>query len=80
MSNWQPIETAPEGVPILLWKAEDEPIVIDTFRRVQYEYWEQINRSTKKLIKEENIEWDYEGYGATHWMSIPAPPKPENKL
>jgi hypothetical protein len=61
---WQPIETAPKtGISVLLWDEYSSECTIGWYR-----------------INHEGDSWrsEYElGIDATHWMTLPNPPKEE---
>lgn len=81
-TTWQPIETAPkDGTWIVVLipdpiQNDDGPIpLVETtkWENVGIEYWEDIDKDTKKRIIRDDSHWrNYEN--PTHWMSIPEPP------
>ncbi len=60
MNEWQPIETAPRGKPVLLWRAPE------WFVAAQIEGEFGIGWCTPD---------GFEVFRATHWMPLPEPPK-----
>lgn len=84
MTEWQPIETAPENTDILVysdWRDECR-YSVDHFRwrTTVHEDVESETRNAKgrrKIIQEReerDREWNRDGWGATHWMALPAAP------
>ena len=81
--TWQPIETCPENVLVLLWRGWDECLVaVDRFRWVEYSEWETVSESSgksgaRRQIRQETIkrerEWDQGGM-PEYWMPLPEPP------
>ena len=89
MSEWQPIETAPENVLILVFAPiGDGEIIIDKFRWVEYyeDTVESVSHhkdgSRRRIITETKVrerDWDSgAGLHATHWLPLPAPPEKES--
>ena len=69
MSDWQPIETAPERTPVLVW----HPGLGMGGWNVMMRYktlWTETMHDGRTLK---------EGYEPSHWMPLPAPPKEEKK-
>ena len=69
MSKWKPIDSAPkDGTPILCWfdGVQPEPIVLKYVGGYLYT-WGLPNGNNCGEYNEEYI---------THWMPLPAPPKP----
>lgn len=60
MSEWQPIETAPKGAPVLVW------IESGHYRRCC------IARNTPSGWHTD-LTWN--AYRVTHWMPLPEPPQ-----
>ena len=67
MSEWQPIETAPQdGKPLLLWCDTDdggEPMILYRDSKGRWLYEGEPLFATPFYIE------------ATHWMPLPAPPQ-----
>jgi hypothetical protein len=66
--EWQPIETAPKGEPVLIWAKE----------------WNEWGMFVAKLCKHDGTwdlqgatgyEWESSFDTPTHWMPLPVPPK-----
>lgn len=80
MSEWQPIETAPENKDVLVVRGDiNHDYGVDRFE------WK--TRSEERLVSErgnrriyETEEWKEQewlnGWGWTHWMPLPEPPAP----
>lgn len=77
MSNWQPIETLPEGVHVLLWFPEGERGIggmeaATVYRepggpsRCGYAFWTHGGPNA-------GSDWDTD-LAPTHWMPLPEPP------
>jgi hypothetical protein len=83
VSEWQPIETAPENTDILTWSSYNEdPFCVDRFHWVT-DIMEEVQSETvnakgrRKVIQEVHEKrraWD-RGYGAEYWMPLPEPPQ-----
>ncbi len=84
MTNWQPIETAPrDGTPFVICVADEglesyeigsyAPLIGKTFTPVEGGLYRKINT----IINEWNGFNNF--HKATHWMPLPAPPKPEGE-
>ena len=70
MTEWQPIETLPDGPEWrLIWRDGDSPIVVRQPRACAPGIWHLRNRNWVGLA----VDMD----NATHWMPIPDPPAPE---
>lgn len=60
--QWQPIETAPEGCPVLIWKANTRECYIGAYIHGKYgPGWCTPD--------------GHEIFKATHWMPLPEPPE-----
>lgn len=77
MSEWQPIETAPKDDSlILLWTEGFSKPIIGFRNGKGWSFWDGT------VMWSEQMQDDYaplnswvEGYGPTHWMLLPEPPK-----
>ena len=65
MSEWQPIETAPKNMPIM---------VTDGVLIVVVELMEKYGPHPVGFSGYE-WEWDFSPINLTHWMPLPEPPK-----
>jgi hypothetical protein len=74
VSEWQPIETAPKDGSILIGRGSYDPNDSDNMlavaMRFQGELWYRENAGGGF-----NLDCH-----PTHWMPMPAPPKPQNRL
>ncbi len=70
MTEWQPIETAPEKTPILLFvpKARNDKSHMQVG-------WYGLDGSQKPMWIIGNM-FGFDVGQATHWMPLPEPPKP----
>ena len=73
--QWQPIETAPQRVPILLWEQETKSVNVGVWSGDRY------TMNWHALVRGEEANWDDDGgtypiFNASHWMPLPlAPPE-----
>lgn len=59
MTDWQPIETAPDSGPIMVWDADNAEAVIAPLRGLDNSWWTD----------------NYEVWiRASHWTPLPDPP------
>ena len=74
MSEWQPIETAPEGIPILVW--DGESISLGQCENIKYNRWVAIVNGSYAWYGDGDtgglLELDKK---PTHWMFLPEPPR-----
>lgn len=61
MSDWQPIETVPKDVSVLVYDPTGRGHVFEALAQPDGRYYDPVYS-----------EWD--GLGVTHWMPLPAPP------
>lgn len=78
MSEWNPIETAPENTDVLVVRGDkNHDYGVDRFewktRSEERLVREQGNRRTYETEEWKEQEWS-NGWGWTHWMPLPAPP------
>lgn len=66
MSEWKPIETAPEGDWIIAWDPENQTCAFAL----------NIKGSPAASETRQWINEDLLPISPTHWMPLPAPPKP----
>jgi hypothetical protein len=69
--GWQPIETAPKGVPLLVFSPEArEPAVMVA----EYNDWK--DEDTGEVVSDWTDTWAEQGLDVepTHWRPLPAPP------
>ena len=77
--EWQPIDTAPKGFAILLYRPTAHPwsrIAVgqwneDRFAKHPRPFWEMLSRIVSRL---EERKWR-----PTHWMLLPDPPRPTDE-
>lgn len=70
--NWQPIETAPKDLKIIVWLADEGFPVMATYRMLDQgkdEEWEGF------WLWEMDYGQDF--HDITHWMHLPPPPETE---
>jgi hypothetical protein len=84
MTDWQPIDTAPENIDILIYSTINDasPYCVDRFTWV-VEVTEQVEsesrnaKGRRRVVQEHEErrrEWNRDGWGAEYWMHLPAPP------
>ena len=77
MSEWQPIQTAPVGIPILVWGPEDEFAVAEYEGRNKEDTWDAVTGERlgdRRCLLTYYVEGGGDTY-PTHWMPLPEPPK-----
>ena len=77
--QWQPISTAPENTPLLLWgEYVEDHYVVDRFTWLIEHYDELVSHTATRKVYEtrekRERQWSGEGWSATHWMPLPDPP------
>lgn len=74
MSEWQPIETAPEGI-ILVYGKWDGPRQPKPYESDYHVAWRDSNGDSGFLVDvTEDGEFIDTGFTPTHWMPLPDPP------
>lgn len=74
MSEWQPIETAPQETAVLLWypwkgcKTPHSPLGFTYIGR-----WTSTGTDDIDTWRD-TVDYELLGEGATHWMPLPEPP------
>jgi hypothetical protein len=72
----QPIETAPtDGTEILIWCTERKAWQSARWVQEVHDAWEQVDATTKKLVRNKNGYWDTLAQSWDFWMPQPPAPK-----
>jgi hypothetical protein len=75
---WQPIESAPENQPVLLWQPGvrhlDEGMIIGSIERKGYEHHDPPFWVNPHMVS--GYEWECDLTRPTHWAPLPPSPEP----